>query len=127
MYEQDFEPLKEYVRNWKAIDGLKPQNEPVFIEQFLKLINNYPDDREIEFQGEGAYFGKQMQILPFSYYGRTDGLLDFECAYSKTHLRVYSAHHNGFWYPEFIRVECGKDEHNIIGQFMDFLKLVYGL
>lgn len=127
MKEQDFEGLKEYIRQWNANYGLKACNEKTFIDGFLNLINNYPDDREVEFQGEGAYFGKQIQLLPFTYYGRTDGLLNFECAYSKTELRVYSANHNGFWYPEFLRIELGKDEYNIIGQFMDFLKLVYGL
>lgn len=125
--EKDFDNLIAYIKNWNEIDGIKPCNEETFIKEFLNLINNYPDEMEVTFDGEGAYFGKQVTLEPFSYYGRPPIDLRFEVAYSKTLLKVYSANHNGFWYPEFLSIEKGKDEHNVIGQFYDFLKLIFGL
>ena len=32
------EKLKKYIQNWKQIQGIKPQNEPEFIDGFIELL-----------------------------------------------------------------------------------------
>lgn len=127
-HESDFDPLADYITNWKQLDGLKPSNEPIFIEWFIKLLENYPDDREVEFDGEGAYFGKQVTLKPFSFYGRTSGVLDFEIAYHPDLISVYTAHHHGFWNPEYIKMDKSHNDFSYLHScLINFLKTVFGL
>ena len=128
MKESDFEKLKQYIRDWNAIDGIKPQNEPLFMFEFVKLLQNYPDEREVEFDGEGAYFGKQVTLLPFSTWGKQSNELNFEVAYDKSEIRVYSGRNNGFWWPEFIRItNVDPDFKPLYDVLIGFLKNVFGL
>jgi hypothetical protein len=124
----DKDALMAYVDNWAAIDGLKPCNEEEFIVLFYKLLAGFPDEREVSFDGEGSYFGKQVTLEPFSYYGRPPSQLRFEVAYSHGSIRVYSANHNGFWYPEFIRMSKGDVGFDSLkGVLFNFLEGVFGL
>src|SRR4051812_12696399 len=101
----DFKPLIDYIDNWNLIDGQKPNNEPTFLIWFVKLIQNYPDDREISFDGDGSYFGKQVTLEPFSFYGKSPRQLCFEVAYSNDNICVYKKDHHGFWTPCFIAMD----------------------
>lgn len=129
MKQSEFEPLIQYVKNWNSIDGLKPNNEPEFINEFIKLIANYPDDREVEFDGEGAYFGKQVTLRPFSYYGKGPRELEFEMAYSPDYISIYTANHHGFWNPEYVKVDRKMHTafYEIYPVLMTFLKGAFGI
>jgi hypothetical protein len=56
------ENLKEYIKNWTIIEGNKPCNEDLFINEFIDLITNLSDDRDVTFDGDGSYFGKQVTL-----------------------------------------------------------------
>ncbi len=101
--------LKEYIKEWRAIIGIKPMNDVVFIEGFCTLLNGL-ETEDLSFYGDGAYFGKQVIIEYNNNYRYPDGDLRFEVAYSKEQIRVYTASHEGFWTPEYIRL-CKGDEH----------------
>lgn len=93
--------LKGYIESWNKIDGVKPTNNPEFIKHFLGYLNEVNSVEDIEFDGEGAYFGKQFVF-------RKDNLMSFkpsvgfEVAYSKDTIRVYTDKHSGYWVPEYI-------------------------
>lgn len=128
MTEKDLQPLIDYVSNWNNIEGIKPQNEKKFLDYFLLLIKNYPDDREVVFNGEGSYFGKQITLEPFSYWGRPNHLLCFEVSYNENKISVYSASNCGFWVPEFISLSKGDDLFEEVKKVLfDFLYVVFGL
>lgn len=122
------EQLRDYIKNWIAIDGQKPRNEDLFIDEFIKLITNLEDDRDIQFDGDGSYFGKQITLHLDSGIWIGDPLIHFEIAYSQTEISVYSAKHNGFWYPEYLSIS---NEHprfkEVINPFFKLLYRVFGL
>lgn len=129
MKKEEFEPLIQYVKDWQKTEFVKPQNEQLFIDGFITLIKNYPDDREIEFNGEGAYFGKQVTLSPFSYYGYTscDELM-FEVAYCEDKISIYTAHHYGFWSPEFLRMDKTDNRFSELKtELFKFLSNCFGL
>jgi hypothetical protein len=127
MKESDFKQLSEYVSEWRTKD-LKPCNEKVFINEFIKLIDNYPDEREVTFDGDGSYFGKQVTLEPFSFYGRSDRNLAYEVAYSNSTIRVYNADHHGFWNPEFISMDSSHEDFTRLKDSLyKFLTTVFGL
>lgn len=124
----DFSKLIDYVDNWHKIEGIKPSNEPLFVLEFVELLKNFPDEREITFDGEGAYFGKQVTIEPFSFYGKSARQLAFEIAYSNDIIRVYNADHHGFWNPEFINMDKSNiDFEDLKRELFDFLTKIFGL
>lgn len=126
--QEDFKELIEYVDNWNAVQGVKPCNEQVFIEWFLMLIQNYPDYREVSFDGEGSYFGKQITLQPFTFWHRGPRQLAFEVSYSKDEIRVYKADHNGFWQPEFIAMRADNKSFECLKtELFNFLTNVFGL
>jgi hypothetical protein len=128
MTKEEVQQLSNYVIKWIAIDGLKPSNEQEFFDLFIKLLEDYPDDREITFDGDGAYFGKQVTLEPFSYHSRARRELRFEVAYSETTIRVYSANHEGFWYPEFISMDNTNPGFIALKiTLFNFLKNAFGL
>jgi len=129
MKNEDKDALIQYVDQWNAINDIaKPQNEKTFIDLFYKLFLEDYDDREVEFNGQGSYFGYQVTLYPDSMYGKTHRNLKFEVAYNKENISVYSANHNGFWYPEFIRLKKGDPEFDaLILAWMNFLTCVFGL
>lgn len=101
-----FKELEKYLKNWFNLQGIKPKNEPEFIENFIKFIS--PDNFEnlqFNFDGDGSYFGKQISIQMYSF--RTNTSLMFEICYSPNKISVYNGNHNGFWTPEYIELEKG--------------------
>lgn len=128
MTEKDFQPLIDYVSNWNSIEGVKPKNEKLFLDYFLLLINNYPDEREVNFDGDGSYFGKQITLEPFSFWGRGNQNISFEIAYNDNNISVYTKNHNGYWTPEFISMTSDNDRFNEVKKCLfDFLYRVFGL
>lgn len=123
-----FEKLIEYVDNWNAIEGIKPKNEPLFVIEFAKLIENYPDEREVSFDGEGSYFGKQVTLEPFSFWGKAPRQLSFEVSYDENNISVYKKDHHGFWTPEFLYMKKGDvDFEDVKKLLFDFLLKTFGL
>lgn len=128
MKETDFETLKQYIREWNDIEGIKPKNEPLFMTEFVKLLQNYPDERDVQFDGDGSYFGKQVTLTPFSFWGKTSPELNFEVAYDKSEIRIYSGRNEGFWWPEFVRItNVDSDFKPLYDVLIGFLKNVFGV
>lgn len=118
--------LKNYIRNWNTIKGVKPENESVFISLFTDWLFEKDGDLEFEFQGEGSYFGKQISINKTAYFNYTD--LNFEIAYDKDHIRIYTGNHNGFWVPEYVDITSENDHFAYLqNALMDFIKLKVGI
>jgi len=117
------ENLKEYIKNWTIIEGNKPCNEDLFINEFIDLITNLSDDRDVTFDGDGSYFGKQVTLHLNSGVWIGDPLVYFEIAYSQTQISVYKANHEGFWVPEFISMYNGHPRFEELRNAL--LKLLY--
>lgn len=107
-----FEDLKKYIKEWNYFEGIKPQNDTNFIKMFIDFISKIDDSNDIEFDGDGSYFGKQVSIVYNRHYN-CDFYLNFEVAYYKSKISVYSGKHNGFWTPEFIIIDS---EHEFFEQ-----------
>ena len=91
--------LKEYIETWNAADNPKPCNEDIFVKEFLEIINNLEDERDISFDGDNAYGGKQITLrLNSFWYHDKDQVAWFEIAYSPDYVKVYTAKHHGFRY-----------------------------
>lgn len=121
--------LKDYVAKWKSIEGIKPKNEPEFINGFLELLQTLEDDRDISFDGEGSYFGKQVTLSYGAGVWVRDRELSFEICYSRDTISVYRADHDGFWVPEYLYLKSGKDKEYITVSNILFplLKRVFGV
>jgi hypothetical protein len=104
------EYLKKYIEKWRK-EKLKPCNEVEFIEGFIKMLNSDEYLLDCEFDGDGAYFGKQI-IIAYCPHIRGDRDLSFEIAYSNDKISVYTANHNGFWQPEYLKLESGQARFN---------------
>jgi hypothetical protein len=92
--------LINYVVNWKN-DNSKPCNEVQFIDLFLEFINT--NELYFTFDGDGAYFGKQITLCRDAGY-RGHDVLTFEVAYSATQLTIYDGNHNGYWTPAYVNI-----------------------
>lgn len=115
----------EYVGNWKSIPNIKPMNEPEFIELFLEFIAD-GDNLNIKFDGDGAYFGKQVSITRRFSFGYD--ILAMEIAYDSDQIAVYDGNNNGYWTPEYIHVTPNHPEFNKIKQaIFELLTTVFGL
>lgn len=122
------ETFKAYIQNWNKIEGVKPCNEDDFIAGFIMLLNSIDDHRDIDFDGEGSYFGKQISLC----YGQgvwiADKDLSFEISYSKKQIRVYTKNHNGFWRPEYMNIdETHPKFHQVKDILFNLLREVFGL
>jgi hypothetical protein len=115
-----FEELTEYLKNWHSSE-LCPKNEEEFIDLFIDFLNKIDDDRDVTFDGDGAYFGKQITIGWNSGVWSADECLHFEVAYSPNKISVYTAKHNGFWTPCYLEI---KSNHP---RFFDVQKNLYVL
>jgi hypothetical protein len=82
------------------------------------------DKRDIEFNGEGAYFGKQITIREGSAnrFGWNDigEVTEVEVAYDFTsgHICIYTANNDGFWVKPFLEL---KDTHSEYPKLKDAL------
>ena len=98
------EELKQYLLSWHQNPGQKPENEPAFVDNFIHLLKTLEDERDITFDGDGSYFGKQVTLALNSYYRRApeEELLQFEIAYDQNTVRVYTARNEGYWVPPYL-------------------------
>ena len=79
-------------------------DEPLsFFSHFIGWLNDGIRDEllTIEFNGNGAYFGKEVFITLSNASMRYNRDLAFEVAYSEDHITIYTANHNGFWTPSY--------------------------
>ena len=104
-----FEELRKYIQEWEKIENIKPKNETQFIKGFIDFLENMEDDRDIEFQGDGAYFGKQISIGFNRVNAGTDKYLNFEVAYNSKHISIYTGKNDGYWTPEYVNIDS---KHN---------------
>jgi hypothetical protein len=89
------------------------------IKYFVYLFEAYTfsphkDKRDIEFNGEGAYFGKQITIREGSTFGSiNENSVEIEVAYDFTsgHIVIYTANHGGFWVKPFLEIKNTHSEY----------------
>ena len=120
--------LSTMVQRWKDVEGIKPQNDQKFIDAFSKCLleANYED---FTFDGDGAYFGKQVTWeVDSQYWGIRDPHLNFEIAYPDKEIRVYDGRNNGFWVCEYISMNKDHESFNYLKEAL-FQKLqeVFGM
>jgi hypothetical protein len=99
--------IKEYLKTWDASPSPKPCNDPEFIAGFLEFMRER-DCEHYEFTGDNGYCGHTAiiyDIHPQYSYGRQ---MAFELAYGAGFTKVFTAHHNGFWVPEYISLKGGE-------------------
>ena len=116
--------LKEYINNWNSLE-IKPENEYVFIDLFVDYLGSIDNHSDVHFEGEGAYFGKQVSVYKDRNY-MGDNTFNFEIAYDKNHIRVYTGNHNGFWTPEYMDISSAhKKWDKVSGVFFPLLREVF--
>ena len=120
--------LSTLVQRWKDVEGIKPQNDQKFIDAFSKCLIE-ADCEDFTFDGDGAYFGKQVTWeVDSQYRGSRDPHLNFEIAYSDKEIRVYDGRNNGFWVCEYISMNKDHLSFNCLKETL-FQKLqeVFGI
>ena len=118
------EALKEYIENWNAVDGIKPDNDEVFIKGFIKYLES-EETKEVTFDGDGAYFGKQVSIQPYySYF--PEQYQCYEIAYGDGKIVIYNGMHNGFWVPPYATLKEGDEYYDMVCKsFFNLLKKTF--
>ena len=123
--------LSDLVEKFKTNDNRF--DHEIFINTFMAWLEAgiESDDIEIEFDGNGAYFGKQVTIKNSEhalYYDPHS--LSFEIAYDINNIVIYTARHNGFWVNPYFSISSEKDTsrfyfvyYNLIGH----IKKLFGL
>jgi len=122
------ESLTEYIKNWELLDSPKPSNDPTFICDFIEFLDSIDDERDVDFDGDGAYFGKQIKIGYGQGCWSADRYLHFEIAYDSNQIVVYTAKHNGFWSPTFISLTSDHEQFsNLKTSLYKLLQNVFGV
>ena len=118
--------LKEYILNWNKLDQ-KTCNEDLFINLFISYLKGIDNINDVMFEGDGAYFGRQIVIHKDHNY-ISDTFLKFELAYDKNQIRVYSGNHHGYWQPEFISINGNHERWEELSNVLfDLLRNVFCL
>ncbi len=96
--------LSDFITNWNKNPDTRKENDSAFITLFCELISSpHFDERDVTFDGDGAYFGKQITINVGSTWRMSSvSDLDFEIAYDHSQIVIYTANHNGFWVEPFV-------------------------
>jgi hypothetical protein len=102
--------LRTYIDTWKAIESNRPSNEDAFITLFIAYLKSLDDSADIEFEGEGSYFGRQIKVRKDSAYINRDP--GFEISYCATIISVYRSDHEGYWVPEYLKLNQGDARFN---------------
>lgn len=118
--------LINYIRDWKNSPSPKPINDDVFLFHFIAWIKSEKNMLEFEFDGAGAYFGKQITISRFNNYGYD--ILRFEIAYTNTIIKIYDGNNEGYWVPEYVDINV---DHQLFKELketlFDFIKYHVGI
>lgn len=119
--------FENYIKAWKSVEGTKPCNEDFFIDEFIKFIRDFDDSRDISFDGDGSYFGKQVTIQGDSVY-KPNPYLHFEISYSETKISIYTGRHEGYWTPEYVRMVINDPRFSELkNELFAFLYRIFGL
>jgi hypothetical protein len=101
-----------------------------FIDFFKSYTNSSKNDnRDIEFDGEGAYFGKQISIREGSFtfgYPTTDAT-EIEVAYDFVagNICIYTDNHNGFWVNPYLSIDATHSEYPKLKEALHKMLLDY--
>lgn len=101
----------DFIEKWNESDNFKQNNHND--ENFILNINKFLEEcdvSDIEFDGEGSYFGKQINILSphrkYSYFLSSDvKQIWIEIVYCDEKIVIYDGYHNGFWVPAYISLD----------------------
>lgn len=116
--------IKDYIKNWGNKND-KPKNEPEFMEMFLRFIKDSNVDQWV-FSGENGYCGFTANLSEYSQWHCSNSrCTDFEFAYGKDFVKVFTGSHHGFWVPEYISLH-GDDAKEILGIIKEKLLLWAG-
>jgi hypothetical protein len=119
------ERFDEFMKKWNAQD-LKEANDPEFISIFTDLLRALNEPSDVEFLGNGAYFGTSFAINFESSFRRPS--IELEVAIDERNFVVYTGRHNGFWVPAFITLETGNERfEEVRGLFVSTISRIMGL
>jgi hypothetical protein len=119
--------IVEYMQEWDKTEcHLRLENDAVFIKLFLDCLNYNWYKVELDFQGEGSYFGKQW-VFSFSDSPFDNPLIRFELCYDHKQIAVYPANHHGFRVPEYISINKNDDSFDIYVAVIDFILKEIGI
>ena len=83
---------------------------------FLAYSDELKDYGDIDFDGEGSYFGKQISIREGSGFGSfiKDEEVEIEIAYDfiSKHIVIYTDNHNGYYAPPFVEIKGTHSEYD---------------
>lgn len=104
----------------------------LFIELFDAYRNGILDIRDVEFDGDGSYFGKQVSIEVNRSFGVHSQLNDIgvEVAYNlySGKIVIYTSLHGGFWAKPYIELDNTHSEYGYLAvSFRGMLKELFGL
>lgn len=103
--------IEKYLEEWQKSESPKEQNNPKFIRGFTNYIKSKDADHW-DFSGENGYCGYTATVLD-CFNGYSWSSLDSEFAYGKDFIKVFTAHHHGFWSPEYINLS-GEEAKEIL-------------
>ena len=128
--EENINALKEYINLFQLMlnNGESIiQNKDEIIDIFIQFFNNIEDENDVEFEGDGSYFGKQINIM-YNRYSYNRNSIFIEIAYSYDKISIYTAEHNGFWVPEYIKIDKShKRFKELQNSLYDLLRKVFGV
>ena len=108
--------LKQYIRDWQDVGGVKPDHTLQFLSDFSVYIKELGCEHFDFNNGENGYCGYTAYCYESDpnykrYSGR--GVLDFEFAYGKDFVSVFTMHHEGFWTPAYISLKGNESKYII--------------
>jgi hypothetical protein len=119
--------LVEYIKIWNKTEcHLQLENDETFIKLFLECLKYDWYRIELDFQGDGSYFGKQW-FFNFSDSPFDDSLIRFELCYDYKQIVVYPANHHGFKVPEYISIIKNDDSFGVYDSVINFILREIGI
>lgn len=109
--------IEKYVKEWHKFPmGVQPCNEPIFIKYFTDFLRQAPA-KNFRFKGNNEYDGYTAILWVGDPSFEFCGITGFEIAYDKDFIKVFTAYHGGFIYPEYISLCKGEAK-----ELLDILK-----
>lgn len=104
--------MKDYLENWNNHKSPKPVNDENFISEFKEFMRSKNKDH-YHFEGENGYCGFTATLHEVEPAFQFSRCMSFEFAYGADFVKVFTAHHQGFWVPEYISLK-GEDAQEIL-------------
>ncbi len=96
--------IESYIQEWKKFEmGCQPSNDFEFIKDFTSFLKQAPKEN-FRFTGDNNYCGYTAIVWMGDPSFEFCGITGFEIAYDKDFIKVFTAYHGGFIYPEYIRL-----------------------